>query len=179
MPIEHETKILGIDLSPVRAKLTQMAARTEPRTKIRRWVYHLPKPEPAAWVRILYINGKTILSFKQFIAPRIDGMMECEFEVLAPPLVVGKFLVSLGCTAIATQDNYNERFTLSNGVMVDIEEWPKIPPYLEIEGSNADIVKQTVIALGFNPKDSQPITTSMVYQHYGLDLHSFKVLTFD
>lgn len=53
-----------------------------------------------------------------------------------------------------------------NNTKIEIDEYPKIPPYIEIEGSEENIEK-TVGLLGYTMSDTCTLTATEVIQEAG------------
>lgn len=65
-----------------------------------------------------------------------------------------------------------------NGVQIDIDSWPMIPTYVEIEGKNEEDVMNTLEILEL-PKDKvTTLDVDSVYKKYRIDLNEIKVLKF-
>lgn len=84
----------------------------------------------------------------------------------------------MGIKSRGYQENKRTQYVL-NGVEIDIDSWPMIPTYVEIEGKNEEEVMTTLKLLDL-PKDK--ITTldvDSVYKKYGIDLKDIKILKFN
>ena len=57
-----------------------------------------------------------------------------------------------------------------NGCEVDIDYWPGIPTYLEIEGPSEDAVYHIVDVLGFKKEDCTSLDVQGIYKSYGIEL---------
>lgn len=66
-----------------------------------------------------------------------------------------------------------------NSIKIEIDEWPLIKPYIEIEGEEKEEIYELVRKMGYSNDDAQIINTDDVYLHEGIDLNSYEVLTFD
>ena len=77
----------------------------------------------------------------------------------------------------AYQENTRESYIL-NWVEIEIDSWPLIPTYLEIEWKNESEVDKTIELLGFNIWDTTCINTKEIYKNYWIDLESIKELRF-
>jgi len=79
--------------------------------------------------------------------------------------------------------NYQEKrrimYVSEDGLEIDIDFWPMIPPYLEIEGKNEEAIYNMVNNLGFSKSDIKIANTDDIYKIYGLDIYSFPELKFD
>lgn len=75
--------------------------------------------------------------------------------------------------------NYQEKRRImykGKDIEIDIDFWPKIPPYIEIEGKNKDIIYDMINALGFDKSEAIVLNTDDVYKKYGLNIYSFPEL---
>jgi adenylate cyclase class 2 len=169
--IEFETKILNINKKTIKF-LNDNATLINKRHLVKRFVYDIGYKN--SWIRILDDNGLS-LCYKNYQSYKIGGIDEIEFKVAGKLKDLKRLLIILGCKLIAEQHSYETNYEY-NGTKIDLEKWPMIPPYLEIEGKNKKSVLATIELLGFNKKDSRPITTKMVYKMYNIDLHKFKRL---
>ena len=62
---------------------------------------------------------------------------------------------------------------------IEIDMWPLIPPYVEIEGINKDEIYELASQLGFKKEEIKVMNTEDVYLDNGIDLTSFEILTFN
>jgi len=83
----------------------------------------------------------------------------------------------MGIKSKGYQENKRTQYIL-NGVEIDIDSWPMIPTYVEIEGKNEEEVMNTLEILEL-PKDKvTTLDVDSVYKKYGIDLKDIKVLKF-
>lgn len=83
----------------------------------------------------------------------------------------------MGIKSRGYQENKRTQYIL-NGVEIDIDSWPMIPTYVEIEGKNEEEVINTLEILEL-PKDKvTTLDVDSVYKKYGIDLKVIKVLKF-
>ena len=61
----------------------------------------------------------------------------------------------------------------------DIDTWPMIPTYLEIEGKSKEQVEEIIEKLGVDKKKLSLDKVSEIYKKYGLDIHEYKDLKFE
>jgi adenylate cyclase class 2 len=172
--IEFETKILNVNKETIKF-LNTKAILINKRHLVKRFVYGLGhKNSNNSWIRILDDNGLS-LCYKNYKSYKIGGIDEIELKTTGKLEDLKKLLTVLGCKLIAEQHSYESNYEY-NGAKIDLEKWPMIPPYLEIEGKNKKSVLDVIKLMGFDKKDSRPITTKMVYKLYNIDLHKFKRL---
>ncbi len=83
----------------------------------------------------------------------------------------------MGIKSRGYQENKRTQYIL-NGVEIDIDSWPMIPTYVEIEGKNEEEVMNTLEILEL-PKDKvTTLDVDSVYKKYGIDSKVIKVLKF-
>ncbi len=76
------------------------------------------------------------------------------------------------------QENKRTRY-LVDGVECDIDTWPLLNPYLEIEGKSWDEVYQVAEKLGFKKEEAKIFSANQIYRLKGLDDRNYTRLTFD
>jgi adenylate cyclase class 2 len=129
------------------------------------------------FARLRSYAGKNIFTYKHVKADRIDGTEEIEFEVDKPDQLK-TFLERIGLTPFRVQQK--KRWTLKfDGVTLDIDHWPMIPPYLEIEGESEEKIKETAEKLGLLWENALFIDARKIIEGYGIDVSTFKFFTFD
>ena len=93
--------------------------------------------------------------------------------------VRNEILNELGYTPRGIQENKRIKYDL-NGVEVDIDTWPKIPTYLEIEGSSEEEVYKTLELLGISKDKSTSLDVQNIYEKiYNIDLQKEPNLSFE
>ena len=85
--------------------------------------------------------------------------------VLKIPLILNE----LGYQAKGYQENRRVQYSYKN-CEIDIDYWPKIPTYLEIEGPTEESVYEVLKDLGFEKKDSTTRDVEGIYLDYGHNL---------
>ncbi len=168
MHTEYEVRILEIDVSKVVKKLEKAGAKKEWDLLQRRYVYDLIPKVDNKWIRLRTNGEKTTLTIKSLVSSEIDGTHELEIEVddfERCHLILNE----LGFEPKGYQENRRIQYKL-NGVEIDIDSWPLIPTYLEIEGPSEEIVYETLEKLGFNKEDCVTRDVQGIYMKYGYDL---------
>jgi adenylate cyclase, class 2 len=75
-------------------------------------------------------------------------------------------LISAGLTQTGYQENKRETWQMPDGTLVELETWPKLPSYLEIEGKSEEAVKHAASLLGFNWQDHIVQSNDHLYAKY-------------
>ena len=131
---EFEVRVLEIDHDKLVKKLENLGAELQFDALQERMVYDLKPKQENKWIR-LRTNGKTTtLTIKDLEAKTIDGTKELEIEV-SDFNTANEILETLGFKNRGFQQNKRTQYIL-DGVEVDLDKWPLIPEYLEIEGKN-------------------------------------------
>lgn len=172
---EFEAKILNVEPEKIRATLAEAGAEHVADRFQRRYVFNIPD-RPDAWVRLRDTGSEVTLCVKEIHSDAIDGVTETETTV-GDFDTTNSLLEKLGYRPKAYQENRRSSWTL-DGAAIEIDHWPLIPPYVEIEGRSAEHVHATALALGLPPDELTSENTTKVYRRYGIDIESLPRLTF-
>jgi len=176
MQTEYEARVLDIDKEAVTQKLTKLGAEFNGRFEQKRYTYHVNPPTKGKWIRLRDNGEQATLCYKSIISDEIDGTSEIEFPV--PNFEeTNAFMEHIGMPSKQYQENIRTQYHL-DGVEVDIDEWPLIPPYLEVEGKSEQEVYDTIAKLGLQDGKVTSVNTQGIYEMYGIDLEAIKDLRF-
>lgn len=174
--IEHEIKVLDIDIENIKTLLHKLWAQEIWTKFFRRYVYDMNPADPHKWIRLRTDGEKSTLTIKHIIQPdAIDGVQEWEVEV-SDFQQTHFILEQLWYQAKWYQENKRESF-LYNNCSIDIDSWPLIPPYLEIEWENKNSILSTLKELNFDNEVTSENTTQ-IYLKYGLNITDYPILSF-
>ncbi len=165
MHTEYEVRILEINVEEVKKKLDSLGANLEWDHVQKRYVYDFIPKLDGKWIRLRTNGDKTTLTIKDIVTSKIDGTRELEIEVDDFDKT-NLILEELGYEAKGYQENRRIQYKL-NGVEVDIDYWPLIPTYLEIEGNSEEEVYKTIELLGFSKDDITTRDVEGIYLDYG------------
>jgi len=169
MKTEYEAKVLEIDVDDVKKLLESHGAKFVGRFEQKRYVYNTVPVHPGKWVRLRSNGNKTTLCFKSIESNAIGGTKEIEFTV--PDFEQAhQFLEAIGICNKSYQENIRTSYVL-DGVEIDIDEWPMIPAYLEIEGASEQAVHDMVEKLGLGHHQVTGASVTDIYKMYGFDLN--------
>ena len=184
---EIEIKFLGVDTAELEGKLVALGAKKSGDYRYRRAVFDYPDfrlDAQAAWLRLRDEGEKITLTFKQRLGVKNGSLDGDDDGMYEKEIVVNDFegtreiLLKTGLTEKMYQENKRTRYLL-DGVECDIDTWPLLPPYLEIEGNSWEKVYATAEKLGFKKEDSKKFSTNQIYRLHGLDDRNFTKLTFE
>ncbi len=177
MNTEFEVRILEIDVDKITKKLESLGAVKKFDYLQRRYVYDFIPKQDKKWIRLRTNGEVTTLTIKDIVSEKIDGTKELEIEV-DDFEKTNLILNELGYRPKGYQENRRCQYLL-DGVEIDMDSWPFIPTYLEIEGKCEKEVYETLNRLEI---DKEKITTKDVegiYSDYGYDLEKMKNLVFE
>jgi adenylate cyclase class 2 len=175
--IEHEVRVLEIDPAHVAGLiLAKGGERTVPDRLMRRYVYDITPGDRSRWVRLRDTGNEVTLTIKEITDDGISGTRETEVAV-SDFETTNTLLGLLGYRPKSYQENRRESFSL-DGARLEIDHWPLIPPYLEIEADTADEVRRIADLLGFRERDLTGENTIKIYHRHGHDLNKIPELRF-
>ena len=174
MPTEHETKVLEIDVKEIEGKLKKLGAKKKSDTLMKRWVFDLEAGKK--WIRLRDNGNNITLAYKHKKGSGISETEEIE-------VVVDDFDKTF---EILSKMNFNEKYYRESrrkiyvlkGMEFCIDEWPKIPPMLEIEAGSEKKVKEGLKMLGLEGKDAGNLCMIDVGKIYNIDFDKTKKLRF-
>jgi adenylate cyclase class 2 len=177
VPIEHEAKVLDIDLIETAALILAKGGEQVGETKLmRRYVYDIVPGDMSKWIRLRDTGTETTLCVKEITSDAIDGTHEVE-TVVGDFAATNELLALMGFTPKSYQENRRTSFTL-DGARLELDEWPLIPPYLEIEADAQDDVMRVAGLLGYDESQLTGENTMKVYGRYGIELGGIRELRF-
>lgn len=106
----------------------------------------------------------------------LDGTHEVEVGV-DDFAATNALLGTLGFTPKSHQETKRTSFIL-DGAQVEIDTWPQIPPYREIEAGSKDEVVRVAALLGSTEAELTGENTIKIYARYGIDLNAISELKF-
>ena len=177
MKTEYEIRILDVNKEEMIKKLEKLGATLKGKFEQKRYFYDLKPVEKDKWIR-LRTNGKvTTLTYKNIVSNTIDGTKEVEFEV-EDFNKANEFLERIGFKNRSYQENERIQYILSN-VEIDIDSWPMIPTYMEIEGKSEEEIINMKKVLDIDETKVTTLNCDDIYkQIYKIDISKIKELKF-
>lgn len=174
--IEYELKVLDIDTDKLKDKLTQVWAEYLWTLHYKRYVYDFEPVNINKWIRLRTDGVKSFLTIKEIKSETIEGTYETEIEV-SDFGTTHMMLKELWYNAKSYQENKRESYSC-RWVQLEIDSWPKISPYLEIEWKDKSSVLSMLKELWFSQEDATCKNTKQIYQSYGINLWEINQLKF-
>lgn len=185
---EIEVKFLNINVEEIEEKLRKLGAQKVFEKLYKRKVFDysdLRLDKEASWVRLRDEGDKITLAFKQRFGfkdhtgkDNDEGMKEVEVEV-SDFKKTAEIILSMGLIEKHYQENKRIRYVLDD-IEFDIDFYPQLEPYLEIEADSWDKVDEGIEMLGLNQKDKKIYSTTQIYKiEKGIDTNDYSVMTFE
>lgn len=161
MQTEIEAKWLNINLSNMRLQLKSIGATlVQPERLMSRSVFDYPDKQLAkvgGWVRVRDEGDKVTLSYKQLNDRTLHGTKEINLTVNNFKATCD-FLQSIGLVAKSFQETKRESWLIDD-VEVELDTWPWIPSFIEIEAKTEE--KLRAVAKNLDLKFSEALHGSV------------------
>lgn len=182
---EIEVKFLNIDPIELENKLNSLGAKKIFDRLYHRSLFDYPELKlnaKGAYLRLRDEGNKITLCFKQRLGIGQNGENDKDMEEIE--VIVSDFentaqiFLSVGFIEKFYEENRRVRFELQD-VEFDIDYWPLINPYLEIEAKSWEEIDKAINLLGLSKTDQKIFTTNQVYKLDGIQELDYKILTFE
>lgn len=175
-PVEYEVKFFPINVKEIRHILEETGALLKTPERLMRRCVFAAEANPGmtcTYIRIRDEGDKVTMSAKQHAT---DGEMDSqkEYETTVKDFeTTHRILLSAGLTQTGYQENKRETWQMPDGTLVELETWPQLPSYLEIEGKSEDAVKKTAALLNLNWNEHIVESNDFLYaNHFNIDRSS-------
>lgn len=162
---EFEIKFLNINKDKLANILSSKDFKLKhPEYTMKRKTFDFSKVSPGKnkWGRVRQEADKVTMTIKEVCNDKIDGTYEIEL-IVDNFENASSFFQECGIYAKAYQENKRELWERGS-VVVTIDTWPGINPFVEIEGNSIDEVKNICTELGFVFEDGVFGSIDMVYE---------------
>ncbi len=184
---EIEVVYTDIDVKDIEQRLKKIRAKKIEDILYRIAIFDYPDlrlEENYSWIRLRSRGNKTTLTYKQRQgvgrggADNEDlGMKEVEIKV--DDFEQSKqFLLSIGLIVKLEQDKKRTRWQ-KDDLVFDIDFWPMLDPYLEIESDNMEKIDRAIGELELDPNKKRIINNWEIYKEAGINLGDYQIMTFD
>lgn len=165
MKPEIEVKFLQVNHQELRTKLTKLGATcAAPMRLMRRKNYDFADrrlSKIGGWVRLRDENGKVTLAYKQLYDRTLHGTHEVSIIVDSFE-ATDTLLLAIGLEAKNYQESRRESWRLSD-CEIELDEWPWVRPYIEMEGPDESTLKDLAAKLGLNWAQAKYGSVEVVY----------------
>lgn len=184
---EFEIKFLEIDVPEIEKKLVALGAKKVGEYNYSRVLFDYPDMrmnENHGWVRVRTDGKETTFTYKQRLGVKSDdgsipdeGMKEIEVFV-SDYQKTCEILKSIGLIVKVEEKNKRIRYEKGDTVF-DIDFWPQIPPYLEIESVSLALAQNAAKELGLDLKDGMMCSAKQIYKKYGINKEEYSLISFE
>lgn len=146
------------------------------------------KATPKKWIRLRKTIEKTqdkkiesvTLTVKHILKANetnIQQMQETEIKVDSFE-ETNELLEKIGFFHRSYQEKKREKYIL-NEHEIDIDTWPGIPTYFEVEGKDKKDLEEILNTLGYSFDDAISCTVDEIYRKIGMDINNMSELKFE
>ncbi|MCK5590862.1 MAG: CYTH domain-containing protein [Candidatus Pacebacteria bacterium] len=150
MNIEYEATFLNVNKDTVREKFKKAGAElVRPEFLQKRIIFNFPEGHEVSggWVRVRDEGDKITMSVKIIDGDSITDQKETCLTIDSFEEGV-EMLKTIGCVQKSYQETKRELWILNN-VEITIDEWPFLEPFVEVEGTSEESVKEVSQIIGF------------------------------
>lgn len=168
---EVEVKILEINKQELIEKLGHFGAEFVEQVKIHDKQFDFPDhriKNADELFRLRAIGNRVEMTYKDGQKYENNFRIQEETQITVSDFATTEaILKKLGFVVGYNREKIRTSFKKGN-VRFEIDQYPNIPPYIEMEGPQEEI-KAAVEELGFSMADTTDMTATGVFKHYGLD----------
>jgi adenylate cyclase class 2 len=177
---EIEVRFLNINKDNLITQLKSLGADDKGESVLSEVIFYDPGLtwlEERRFVRLRSKNNEVTLTYKQNKDQKIDSAYEVEFDV-SDKTEAKKFLECIGLVSYREQEK--KRHTLTyNKIIIDIDTWPSLPPYVEFEGPSEEALKEFTGKLNLSWSDAIFEDAKMILEKkYNIPIGTMKYFTF-
>lgn len=159
---EIEATFININKDQLRAQLKELGAKLlQPETLMRRTIFNI---DDHSFVRVRDEGNRITMSYKRLDQLSLSGMKEICLDVNDYNEAIN-FVKICGLQPKAVQETLREEWEL-DGVELDIDTWPWLPAFVEIEGPSEASVESVAEKLGLKMADALYGSVDEVYKIY-------------
>lgn len=158
---EFEYKFINIDLDSIIKKLEELGAVFKFDT-----VYKIYNHDRIEWrpfqgrLRLREGNGKVTMAYKAKQEDGFDSEVEFEIEDIEK---AHELVNAIGIPLKRFEQKRRISYEL-DGVSIDIDFWPDIDPYIEIEADSEDEIRTIVEKLGLDFSEGLKLNSAEIYK---------------
>lgn len=180
---EIEVRFLEIDKEAIIKKLRDLGAKDCGEEFLKEIIFYDKERKwltsPRAYIRIRTKNGESEVTYKENPEDTSTGAREINFgleEESIPNFIA--LLDVLGIEMVREQEKKRHTFLL-DGAVIDIDLWPKIPTYLEIEGDSVGKLQEVAEKLELDWKKREVHDAAWILEHvYNIYVYTMRYFTF-
>ncbi len=176
---EIETKILEVDPKQIAARLTELGAEKILNTRLTVDWFRDPKTPAGTDTWFLRTRKRSDESAEVTWKSKSKAVgltkqaHDLTFDI-ADAATLGEIFKAIGLVQYAHQEKDRTSWTLKQW-RFDLDQYPGMPPYLEIEGQSEENIKEAIALLGLENHRAVPEGERiLIEKEYHLDWHMMK-----
>ncbi len=176
---EFEITFLEIDVPKIEQKLLEIGAEKVGDYNFRRALFDYPDFRLMGenkFIRLRTDGTETTLAYKEKPIDTNDGVKEIEVVVESYEKTYELFN-AMGFVIKREEENKRTKYKKGETVF-DIDSWPFIPTYLEIESTSIENARKVADELGLKGEEGLILDPKEGYKKYGYNLDEYSVITF-
>lgn len=181
MDKEIEARFLEVDKEALVDKLLKLGAKDLGENTLEEVIIYDPELkwlDERRFVRLRKTGESTRLTYKEHRASTVDGAHEIELGIEDLEKAV-KIFESIGLLPYRRQQKRRHTLHLDK-VVFDIDTWPKIPTYVELEGPSEEVLKNVASKLGLDwGKAVFEDARKIIEGRYNIPVGTMRWFTFD
>ncbi len=171
---------MEINVPALKARLKELGATDHGEDPLKEIIFEDARGSFALEYKLLRLrqtNKGAVLTYKDQKVRTIDGTIEIETKV-GDAQKTQQLLEALGFIAFRQQEKRRHSYTLGP-VTVEIDTWPKIPPYVELEGERESELQEAAEKLGLDwSKADTTSARAVIEEHYNIPITKLRYFTF-
>ena len=183
---EIEVRFLNINKDEIILKLQNLGAKDKGSDFFKEIIFYDNAgtfKNQHRFIRLRETKHGAFLTYKQHNSKykeisKVEDVDEVETKV-SDPKATRILLENIGFEAFRVQEKRRHSFVL-NGTLVEIDEWPNIPAYVEIEGKTENDLKNIATLLELDWSDVYfGSARNVIEKVYNTPVSDYKYFTFD
>jgi len=132
------------------------------------------------WIRVRKTNENVTICVKHILKPNESGIQQMlENEVKVDNVEeANSLLEALGFSYKSYQEKRRISYLLDE-FEIDIDTWPGIPTFFEVEGNSKEEIEELLNKLGYTFSDTVSCTADEIYRKYGKSMFDSRTLKFN
>lgn len=176
LSVEHELKFLDVDPALLIERIMELGGRQlRPRHKLCRRTFDIPGAPRGTFLRVRDEGDRVTLTLKQCQpGGDVHELEECveSFQTTAT------LLEHMGMIPATYEENYRETYELER-VLITIDTWPGLAPFIEVEAPDADQLALACGRLQLDMEEGLKGPVDVVYARKGIRIAGIHTLTFE
>lgn len=177
---EIECRFLEINVADLKQRLATLNAHDHGEELLREIIFYdkeLTYVAEHKLVRLRQTQKGVFLTYKHMQQRTVDGTIEIETKV-EDMEKTRDLLVAIGLNDFRHQEKKRHGFAVGE-VKVEIDTWPQIPPFVELEGNSEAELKAVAQQLGLDWEKRDTTSARVVIEdHYKIPVSTLRYFTF-